>query len=434
MTNQGTLVLDPYRVEFPGDFVWQVPSELQGQVELLRRSSANVSESPLAERLDLAMNAPHLDVRLSQLVTPGDRVTLAIDPHTPSLIPLLAMVLSELVRFEAELPESFIVLPAHAAKIAEAIRASVAEVEALREIKVILHNATDRSAIAYLGANEVGEPIYMARALAEADVVIPIFAADGGETGRPGNAARFLHRYFAGTIIAEPDKDREPRKRKPEREPKPSPKQSARDAEEAYWQLGVLYGMVVSAGAGGEADCIIAGAEPLLDKAIADAQRNWICPAIAPAGLVIAEVSGGVDQQNWGSVARALQLAKELTEPNGIIVLLSDLAEGEISRRAMRAATRGSEAHSQPGEDHGVSAFAVALKSVRGANPVFLRSQLSEEATEDLRMGFVSKPAELSRLVERQPRCILIRDAQHVQIDLGLEVAQQLSRQSSHAE
>ena len=81
--------------------------------------------------------------------------------------------------------------------------------------------------------------------------------------------------------------------------------------------------------------------------------------------------------------------------------------------REVRRAKKASQAAGTLGD---FGAFALALEELSEGNPIFLRSQLSEEETEELGIGFVSKPAELNRLIEKQPRCILIRDAQHIQI------------------
>lgn len=410
------MTFDPYRVDVSSDFIWQAPAELQSRIELVRLVSKPTAEHSIGDKLRQAINATHLDVKLNQLVTPGDRVALAVDPQTPSLIPLLKALLSELILLGADLRESKIVLPEHANKIASSIQSALSSDTALSEIQVILHHGTDRSAISYLGANEAGDPIYMARALADADVVIPLFTSHVERNGQQTVEANFLYRNFAGTLLAEPVKDRKREKQKPLTLEKTNEKQSSQAAHEAFWLLGVLYGIAVAPGAGGEAEFIFAGNHKQLDQAMTKAQSNWMCRRVAPAGLVIAEISGGIEQQNWEAVGRALELSSELTESGGIVVLLCDVADSKASRKSFQTACkRGAVA--KAGEDHGVSVFASALDAVRGSNPVFLKSQLTEEVTEDLGMGFISKPAELSRLIERLPRTILIRDAQHVRLE-----------------
>jgi hypothetical protein len=410
-SGSGIVKVDPFRIEWSTDFCWQVPEELRDRIELVGRQIGSEAEIGLRELFERAMNDPTVEVRLQQLVTPGDRVALAFDPSTPMVLPLLELLLGELKQQNASLEELCIVLPANGKDVAAAIRAWTESSDAFRDVKIVLHDQNDRSAIAYLAANVEGEPIYVAKALADADVAIPVFSSSGGGKPRAGSTARFLYRNFAGAEPSETADKVTHAKRKPTRESTSSTKE--RDAEEAFWQLGILYALVVTPGVGGSAARIVGGSPAQLDAAIAEAAGQWKVERVAPAGLVIAELSGGVDQQNWQAAARALRNAAQLAAPEGIIVLLSDVSEGQI-RKAASAKSRSSKFANRMEIDPGAVEFISALEEVRSASGIFLRSQLSEEVTEDLGMGFISKPAELNRLIERQPRTILVRDAQHV--------------------
>lgn len=420
------LTLDPFRIRFSTEFDWAIPDELRNQVELLRAPRVDVQHAPLAERLERALSDPKLEVTLAQLVTPGDRVALAVDPHLPGLLEVLVEMVRELASLNASLAESCIVLPQQATAVAEIIRATLRGEGALGDIQVVLHDAVDRSALAYLAANAAGEPIYVAKALADADVVIPVFAASGQNAFRTEMAARFVHRCFSGEIPSEPNKPTEARKRKTDRAAEMQ--QQEQDAREAYWQLGAMFGVVVGPGVEGQAGRIVAGSSAELDRAAIASAREWEAPVVAPAGLVIAEVSGGIDQQNWGAAARALETARELCAPAGMIVLLTDVAEGAADRKALRAAQRQAKKGRSAASGDDLASFAAAQGESREGNPVFLRSQLNEETTEEMGMGFVSKPSELNRLIERQARCILIRDAQHVRLSLDAFAAPSPSR------
>lgn len=410
------VTLDPFRVHFSDEFDWLIPSELRSRLDIVSPTTVHEDRAPLAERMERALNDPSLEVNLAQLVTPGDRVAIAVDPHTPSLIEVLHELLRELARLQVSMAESCIVLPAHAKAIAASIRSMTATDAGSSEVAIHLHDAADRSAIAYLAATAEGEPIYIARPLADADVVIPIFAASGENAARTGIAARFLYRCFSGAPSVESGEPNELRKRKPDRAREA--KQIEHDANEAFWQLGVLFGVMIGAESGGNAGQIFAGSPSQLDRAVTASQRDWECAAVAPATLVIAEVSGGVDQQHWSAAAQALNLARELATPEGMIVLLTDVAAGEISRKALRASRRKSKSGAASDDLDEIGAFSAALNSSGDSNPIFMRSQLSEEATEELGIGFVSKPSELNRLIERQTKCVLIRDAQHVQLSM----------------
>lgn len=419
------MTLAPFHVRLTDEFDWQIPSELQSRVDLVRATSTEIDPAPLSSSLEMALNAPKLDVKFAQLITPGDRVALAVDPRTPGLVAVVVEIVRQLAQLQASLAESSLVFPQSAKEIAASVRTALNAEGTLNEIQIILHDAVDRSAIAYIGATADGDPIYVARALADADVVIPLFAATDFRAGRKGAAASFMYRHFSGTVGDESAKPSEPKKNKSNR--KEAAKHFERDVNEAYWQLGVLYGVLVSAGRGSTAGQIFAGSSEDLDRAVNVCKQNWNCPEIAPAALVIAEVSGGIDQQHWGAVKAALEIAKEYAAPQGMIVLLSDVKGLEAGRSLGREVRRAKKAPQATGKLDDFGAFALALEEVSEGNPIFLRSQLSEEETEELGIGFVSNPAELNRLIEKQPRCILIRDAQHVQIAADALVSESTS-------
>jgi hypothetical protein len=411
--------LDPFRIEFPGDFVWEIPSELRGRIELMRRKRAGNTGETLATRFDRATNQQGLGIQLGQLVTPGDRIALAVDPHLPSLDAIVRLLLEELRRLKASLSESCVVFPPSAGALPQAVRDWLDSEEALREVQVITYDPEDRAAMAYLAADADGNPIYLARALVDADVVIPVFAPRADYGRPPGAMAIFIYQQFAGADVEEPTRDTSVKaKRKDDLQLRT---ENQRNAEEAFWQLGVLCGVVVSAAAGGECDRIAFGGASQLNQACEQAFQDWQCAPVPSSGLVLAEVSGGAAQQHWGAAAQAIQIAAELSSHDAMIVLLTDIEEGEIRKRASRGKRRDEHMKGVRPRDRGASEFLSALEEVRGVRPVFLRSRMSEETTEALGMGFVSSPADLDRLIRRQPRCILIRDAQNIRLEAPAE-------------
>jgi hypothetical protein len=139
--------LDPFRIEFPGDFVWEIPSELRGRIELMRRKRAGNTGETLATRFDRATNQQGLEIQLGQLVTPGDRIALAVDPHLPSLDAIVRLLLEELRRLKASLSESCVVFPPSAGALPQAVRDWLDSEEALREVQVITYDPEGRSSM-----------------------------------------------------------------------------------------------------------------------------------------------------------------------------------------------------------------------------------------------------------------------------------------------
>lgn len=403
--------LQPIRVNYASGFDWQPSVEVACRIEAVEEASHADPSFGLLDVFDRAVHCGTSSIQLSQLVTTGDRVAIALDPSTPCLMSLLPLLLAELARLGASIGDTMITIPSRNEILAESIRTWLASSSEFSTIKVMLHTQEDRGAIAYIGATALGHPIYFAKALVEADVVIPLFSTASMGEAAQGTLARFLYQGFAFVESGEPDVRRPSRQRK-ERNFPPAPGWS-QEAEEALWQLGILYGIAVSPGRSGAPVKITAGSQAELESAIKSSTAAWARERTSPAQLVLAELSGGAEQQNWDAAARAVRTASEVTASEGIVVLLTDLVLSENDRRAKRRAESSKGKRSQEVES-GIAIFLKALEDCRGSRGIFLRSRLSEEDTEELGMGYLSKPAELDRLLEKHSRSILIRDAQHV--------------------
>ena len=166
-------------------------------------------------------------------------------------------------------------------------------------VTVRWHDPHDRAALGYLAANRAGDPIYLSRAVLDADFVIPVsvrrpdyslgdFGIYGGLFPSFADAATACHFASVAAVRAE------------------GRESCRRAADEAGWLLGSRFTVQVIPAPGGDIHYIIAGD---VDSVSTESQRvlsaAWNITVSDRADLVVACVSGTDNQQNWRNVARA---------------------------------------------------------------------------------------------------------------------------------
>jgi len=165
---------------------------------------------------------------------------------------------------------------------------------------------------------------------------------------------------------------------------------------------------------GGEVLHVLAGApEPVERRGRQLCTAAWNYEVPGPADLVVATISGGPEEQTWENVGRALEAAGRVVDEDGAVVLCTDLSTDLgpslrrlVDTRDVRAA--GRRIRKDAGDDALPAArLADALHRTR----VYLMSRLNEDLVEQLGMAPVANEGELSRLVGRHGRCILLANA-----------------------
>ena len=188
------------------------------------------------------------------------------------------------------------------------------------EVTAAVHDPLSREALSYLAAATDARPIYIDRAIHDADLVVSIGCLQLDDA--PGyhgiNAGLYPGFSDAATIAryASSKSDEAPRR-----------KRLARLADEASWQLGARFMIEVVPGAAGELLHVLAG-----DGAAVERRGRELCEAAwrfevpAPAGLVVATIAGGSATQTWENVGRALAAASRVRAAGGAIVIGCELA------------------------------------------------------------------------------------------------------------
>jgi hypothetical protein len=142
--------------------------------------------------------------------------------------------------------------------------------------------------------------------------------------------------------------------------------------------------------------------------------QEWLRQSPRQVNLVIANISGGSEAQNWQNVGRALASAEPLLDEGGAVVICSNLEQppGESLGRLIGSDDL-EKTERKIFRDHGedsVPAWHAAKALRRG--PVYFLSRLDDETVEDLGFAPVESVDDLARLVGRHESCVVIDDSQ----------------------
>jgi hypothetical protein len=280
-------------------------------------------------------------------------------------------------------------------------------------VAVIHHRCDVRESLCYLAADVDAEPIYLSRALVEADFVLPIVAVRPMNLSRRGDLtgvfpslcdsatrARFADKIAAGSAAD------------------PAMKSGNTIAEEIPWLLGVQLILTVTANANGAAGEIHAGTVEAIAKRITPTLR--LPDPVPPlAALVIAALDGDQQQQTWENVVRAADAALDYAEPDATIVIWSSLAEppagallaidSDFPDPPFAETDRG-DGEALPTWDRSVT-LAQRLGQMSEGHRLMLHSRLAREVVEPMGIGVVESAHELANLSRNFESCGVLRAA-----------------------
>lgn len=366
----------------------------------------------LAAAVAVALDEPLDYPPLARSTTPGDRVVVALGPSVPQAARITAAVIRSLVDAGVD-PDGISVLRSPADVAAGAEDPCGLLPESVRErIGLLVHDPTDRDRLAYLAAGEDGQPIMIARAIHDADVVLPIGCLQcETAAGYYGihtaifptfSDQRTLQRFRSpGTLDARGK----------------SKRLLLREAEQVAWLLGINFTIQLVPAGGNSVLHVLAGQSEAARRRGSELYRAaWNYPAPQPASLVVAAVSGGSDQQTWENLGRALDAASSLVEDGGSIAVCCDLAAapGPAMQRMMGARSRDAVLRRIRKERPADALPAAQLARALDRGKVYLLSRLDSSVVEDLDMIYVAAPDELARLVRHHTSCILLANAAQV--------------------
>lgn len=352
------------------------------------RGPAGVTGGAADDLVAQAITAPAAGPPLVSHVVPGDRVAIAM---------------------AGEIPQR--------EEVAAAVHRCLETAGVARADITVVHDepATDADT-AYLAADEEGIPLYLARALVDADVVVSIGAwgwdaALGGRSiegelwptfSRPDSRgaltsglARRGRRALAGWRS---------------------------EMQAITWQLGVTASLRLVAGREETLAAAVFGLPHAAGRLARQAASEWRPAVRDEAAVTIASVSRGSAAatgatDSLSDVARAVAAAARVTRANGTVCLACRLATppGVIFSRWRQGAPLAGLVHEALAtNDPLLVADAVQTRlfaRALGDRRLVLLSDLDEATVEDLEFGHAGSPAAVQRLAAKAESLIVLHEA-----------------------
>ncbi len=352
--------------------------------------------SDLVSAVEAALAVPLSYPPLSEATVPGDQIVLAVDTAAPGAAAAVWGIVKSLLAGRAQVEDLTILVPDHSP---ESLAITHLIPEPLRgQIRVETHRPEYAAGLAYLAGSNDGKPIYFNRRIDEADVVIPVgqLRLDSA-WGYPG-VHGCLYPLFSDSASQE-------RFRRSLADWPQHQRARTEEAEEAAWLLGVQFTVQLAPGPSGSLLHVLAGeAKAVATEGRRRCEAAWLIRPRERATLVVAAIEGGPHEQTWENFSRALDAAANAVAEGGAIVLCTRLRSLEDESPA---------AGEGPSSRRRVSKL---LRQTREQAQVFLLSDLDGDAVEDMGLGHVSAPEEITRLSRRFSSCLLLGHAQHVRV------------------
>jgi nickel-dependent lactate racemase len=361
----------------------------------------------LADALDRALAEPLAFPPLVQSAVPGDKVVLALDHDVPQAATLVARAVQALLSCGVAAEDIRLV---RAPGDAESnLHNPLTELPAnLRQaIHCEVHDPDHRGSLSYLGAAANAKPIYVNRAIHDADLVISMGCLRLSESlGYCGISAGIFPTFSDAASLA--------RYRSP-RVADASQRSKLRTlADEVGWLLGARFTIQVVPGCGADVLHVLGGeSQAVFREGDRLCEEAWSFSVPRRAELVVATIEGEAGEQTWHNVGRALAAASHVVDEHGAVAICTDLAEapGAGLQQIIGAddldAVLGEIERTRPADALTAAELVRALE--RGK--VYFVSRLDEDLVEDLGISPIAAD-QVSRLAGRYDSCIVLGNAQ----------------------
>ena len=363
-----------------------------------RAESISVVEGSWDACLLAALKSPIDFPPLNEFVFDGDRIALLLLGDLPQPEMCAASVLSAIGSLVAR-PE-IVVVASHRLgvdwdKFEQAMKTSL---PGNLTLTCQTHDPTDPNAVAYIAASGPGEPIYINRALFDADIVIPVGALDanGWADGPP-----FYPEFSSADTIAR------------FRDEGSIDELLRQEAKVANQHLGSDLSILIVAGPGGRISNLFCGhVESIRKLAQHESGNNWSLLQQSVGEVVVATIESNPSSQTWEEFFLALQSAAVVTDKAQQIVICSairelpDVVASAILQLQFESDQEAIQRHLEkvPVQFHGIP-------TILQESTVYLKSQLPQEEVEELGLGYIESDEQIQRIVDRAESGILLRDA-----------------------
>ena len=343
---------------------------------------------------------------LEDCIFPGDRIAVVPDLETADLPQLLEAVFEVLNRVPNEGVSPVIILPADPSGSAwEQLRQTWPA--AVRQIPVMIHDPLERTQVSYIASTAAGERIYINREVAEADVLITtgqmrydsVYGIRGGISAIfPGlsDAETAQRTGFAGLELQRFDQCESRRQL----------------VEEIGSVLGTHYAVQLIPGPLAPQQ-VLAGVPTAVHAAGTKLlQETWTFRPRRQADLAVLSIQAALPFA-WTALAETLEKTCSWVEDGGRIAVIVELPPPagpavEIVRTARDPQDAAEILRRQQIPD---AADMLRLLDACSHARIFVLSNLAGELLEELGLFPLADSAEIQRLVDQAPRCLMLPNA-----------------------
>jgi nickel-dependent lactate racemase len=362
-----------------------------------------------------ALETPHEYPPLRRALTPDDHVAIVVDEQLSRLGTLLTPLL-EHIGSAAVTPEAITLVCAPPSGTQDWVNDLP---DAFQEVRIEVHDPTDRRKLSYLATTKQGRRLYLNRTAVDADQLVVLtrrsYDSQLGYTGAEGSLYPALSdeatrtEAFGRVNLAAPGASAWP---------------LLQEASEAAWLLGGAAFLVqVIEGAGDDIAHVIGGALGSSAEGRRLLDARWRETLAEPVATVIAGMSGDPTRHGFGELAQALNAAARVVQPNGRIVLLTEAAPhlgtaAEVLRGAETPADALQQLHQHRSND---TAAACQWASAAQHAKIYLLGGLDEETAEELFVTPLDQADQVQRLLSGGGKCLVLPDAHKAMAVLSAE-------------
>jgi nickel-dependent lactate racemase len=380
------LDVDPERV---------IPVQREVPLPVLDNVSAAVREG---------LEIPEEYPALRRALTPDDHVAVVVDEALPRVAELVTPILEHIVSAGVR-PDAITLLCPASLSRQEWLEQLP---EALEEVRLEVHDGSDRKKLAYLATTKQGRRVYLNRTAVDADQLVlltgrrydPLLGVSGCESALYPLLTNKATREELWTHLSPA-----------------APHEAAwpvrQEAAEVAWLVGAPFVVQVIEGAGDSVAHVLYGSIQASNHGQRLLDAHWLLKAPERADLVIATVSSAPAWHSFADLAHALACAARVVRSDGRIVLLSEAIPAlEHGAELIRQAEDPQQAlallkESKPPDMSAAYQWLLAAQQAR----IYLLSGLPSETAEELFTVPLDGAAQVQRLIGPADKVLILEDA-----------------------